>query len=190
MRSGAAPVSRILENTFDTVHLNQLHDLRGRVRATVLDRPSWEHGDPRRPAYADQGAWFGAVTEIDVERYVIADRAARLLGIPLDDLRVVSDYWPSGMVGRVHFGGRHYLTVVGAASPYGVNGGTSYGMSITMRLPGLLRTPIYHVLFGVQNRLAVSQDLPVCGRCAPSTAECWSSRTRRSSRSGAGTRDG
>jgi len=161
LRSGAAPVSRILENTFDTVHLNQLHDLRGRTEVTVLDKPAWDRGDPRWPAYVEQSAWFGAVTEIDVERYVIADRAARLLGIPLIDLRVISDYWPSGMVGRVYFGGRHYLTVVGAASPYGPRGGISHGMSITMRAAGALRTAVYHLLFGVQNRLAVRQDVPV-----------------------------
>jgi hypothetical protein len=164
MKIGRTPVSRMLEQVFDTVHHTELHNLPGTVRLTVLDEPLWERRDPRRPSHSDQGAWIGTVTEIDIKRYVALEKTASLLRIPMDSIRLVTDFWPSGFVGRLFLGGHHYFTLMVTVNPYERVG---YFTNITMRSSGPLRTLLYHVLFAAQIRMMARQDLPVIQSLRP-----------------------
>jgi hypothetical protein len=157
---GSAPISRVQENGLDTMHLSELHKLSLKfVNCTVLERPCWDVGDPRRPAHADVGAWFGNIVEFQPQQYEGVDRISRFLDLPLDPVRVVVDHWPSGGVGRLEQG-QYRHTIFGTASPYSSRGsGTLYAIAITPRHGTRIRDLTYHFLTTITQRWAVSQDI-------------------------------
>jgi len=153
------PVSRTLENGVDTVHFSELHRRAFKsIDVTVLEEPCWDADDPRRPAHADVGAWFGDVLEFELKQHDLIRRAARALGAPLGSIRIVMDHWPSGAVIRVFSDGRLRNTVVGTASPYGQGSGSGYGISITPRYGARVRDLTSHILMSSANRRAERED--------------------------------
>lgn len=161
---GSAPFSRMHENAVDTVHVSELHHVSlEAVNCTVLERPCWDVGDPRRPAYADVGAWFGNILEFELQQQHGVPRIANILGVPLGATRVIIDKWPSGSIIRTHSDGRHRHTLVYAESPYGSSqrSGTLYGISITPRYRGWMRDLISHLILTITNRWFLLQDLGV-----------------------------
>ncbi|HJP77712.1 MAG TPA: Rieske 2Fe-2S domain-containing protein [Pseudonocardiaceae bacterium] len=159
---GGTPVSRVHENAVDTIHLAELHKLSLRsIDIEVLDKPRWDVDDPRRPAHADVGAWYGSVLEFELNHGDHVERIARLLGVPLGRIRIVIDKWPSGTIARMHSDDVHRNTVVITASPYGRDSGSLYGISITPKHGRTVRDLLSHALISTKNHRVPLQDIPL-----------------------------
>ena len=156
-------VSRVHVNAVDTVHLAELHRLSLKsIDIDVLDKPVWPPDDPRWPAHADEGAWYGSVLEFELANGDSVDRLARMLGVPLGKIRIVIDKWPSGTIARMHSDGVHRNTVVITASPYGRDGsGWLHGISITPKHGRPVLDLIGHALISTKNHRVPLQDIPL-----------------------------
>jgi aminopyrrolnitrin oxygenase len=154
-------VPRLLENAYDYPHYFPVHSLKAEgepIKCTLLNK---HHPEQENELLIAHKAWFGALIEVRMKKFVgIIGALVGFLGIKFEKMDLLVNSWPSGHVIKTSFQGDEKLKLMVSTTPVNQSKTISY-ISIMVKKPKWFwQTVPYYLVFGLQPRLTVMEDLP------------------------------
>jgi len=160
-------VRRVMENIYDHYHIVALHDLKvaDSIQLTLLDD---QHSAQQSKLPIKKEAWFGALTEVRIKRYLGPIGAvAQALGLKAEVLTLREDGWPSGHLVTGFINGEERFKVLSGITPVAENK-TTWQVLLMVKKTGKFWLDIpYYVVFGWQSKSSTAQDIPVWNTLKP-----------------------
>ncbi|WP_414588666.1 Rieske 2Fe-2S domain-containing protein [Scytonema sp. PCC 10023] len=161
-------VPRLLENAYDYPHYFPVHSLKSvkePIKCTLLNR---HHPEQYNDLLIPNEAWYGALIEVRLKRFVgIIGAVVGALGLRFEKMDLLVNSWPSGHVIKTSFQGDEKLKLMVATSPINESK-TLCHISIMVKKPSKFWLTLpYYMVFGVQPRLTVMEDLPFWNNMKP-----------------------
>lgn len=161
-------VPRLLENAYDYPHYFPVHSLKAfqePIKCTLFYK---YHPEQQNELLIPDEAWFGALIEVRLRRFVgVIGALAGALGLKFERMDLLVNSWPSGHVIKTSFQGDEKLKLMVSTTPINESKTISH-IFIMVKKPSRFWLILpYLMVFGLQPRLTVMEDLPFWNNMQP-----------------------